>query len=61
MNKQKISNFLGLAQRAGRIISGEELVVKAIQDGKAKMVFLAHDAGPNFNQEEFRIKVIIIK
>ena len=35
MNKQKISNLLGLAQRAGRIISGEELVVKAIQDGKA--------------------------
>ena len=51
MNKQKISNLLGLAQRAGRIISGEELVVKAIQDGKAKLVFLAHDAGPNLTKK----------
>jgi len=51
LNKQKISNLLGLAQRAGRIISGEELVVKAIQDGKAKLVFLAHDAGPNLTKK----------
>ena len=51
MNKQKISNLLGLAQRAGRIISGEELVVKAIQDRKAKLVFLAHDAGPNLTKK----------
>ena len=28
-----------MLNRAGRIISGEELVVKAIQDGKAKLVF----------------------
>ena len=47
MNKQKLANLLGLAQRAGRIISGEELVVKAIQDKKAKLVFLANDAAPN--------------
>ena len=51
MNKQKISNLLGLAQRAGRIISGEELVVKAIQDQKAKLVFLAQDAGPNLTKK----------
>ena len=51
MNKQKISNLLGLAQRAGRSISGEELVVKAIQDGKVKLVFLAHDAGPNLTKK----------
>ena len=51
MNKQKISNLLGLAQRAGRIISGEELVVKSIQDQKAKLVFIAHDAGPNLTKK----------
>ena len=46
-----MSNLLGLAQRAGRIISGEELV-KAIQDGcKAKLVLLAHDAGPNLTKK----------
>ena len=39
MNKEKLANMLGLAQRAGRIISGEELTVKAIQEGKADLVF----------------------
>ncbi|EFN98636.1 ribosomal protein L7Ae/L30e/S12e/Gadd45 family protein [Streptococcus mitis SK564] len=27
------------------------MVVKAIQDGKAKLVFLAHDAGPNLTKK----------
>ncbi|EQC73205.1 ribosomal protein L7Ae family protein [Streptococcus sp. HSISM1] len=31
--------MLGLAQRAGKLISGEELVIKAIQEEKAKLVF----------------------
>lgn len=51
MNKQKVSNLLGLAQRAGKIISGEELVIKAIQEGKAKLVFLAEDAAPNLTKK----------
>ena len=51
MNKQKISNLLGLAQRAGKIISGEEMVVKAIQDQKVKLVFLAHDAASNLTKK----------
>ena len=51
MNKQKLANILGLAQRANRIISGEELVVRAIQDGKAKLVFLANDAAPNLTKK----------
>ena len=51
MNKQKVSNLLGLAQRAGKIISGEEMVVKAIQDRKVKLVFLAHDASPNLTKK----------
>ena len=51
MNKQKLANILGLAQRANRIISGEELVVRAIQDGKAKLVFLADDAAPNLTKK----------
>ena len=51
MNKQKLANILGLAQRANRIISGEELVVRVIQDGKAKLVFLANDAAPNLTKK----------
>ncbi|HEL2057965.1 TPA: YlxQ-related RNA-binding protein [Streptococcus suis] len=48
---QKILNLLGLAQRAGRLISGEELVVEAIQKKQAKLVYLAEDAGPNLRKK----------
>ncbi|WP_227984807.1 YlxQ-related RNA-binding protein [Streptococcus ruminantium] len=49
--KQKILNLIGLAQRAGRLISGEELVVEAIQKGQAKLVFLANDAAVNLSKK----------
>jgi ribosomal protein L7Ae-like RNA K-turn-binding protein len=45
MNKAKILNFLGLVMRAGKIITGESLVIEAIQARKAKLVFLASDSG----------------
>ncbi|HFI0255792.1 TPA: YlxQ-related RNA-binding protein [Streptococcus suis] len=48
---QKILNLLGLAQRAGRLVSGEDLVVEAIQKQQAKLVFLAADAGPNLSKK----------
>ena len=51
MNKQKITNLLGLAQRAGKIISGEEMVVKAIQRPESKAGILAHDAAPNLTKK----------
>ena len=51
MNKQKVSNLLGLAQRAGKIISGEEFVIKSVQEGKARLVFLADDAAPNLTKK----------
>ena len=52
MNKEiQILNLLGLAQRAGKVISGEDLVVKSIQERKAHLVFLAHDAGPNLTKK----------
>lgn len=51
MNKQALANLIGLAQRANRIISGEELVVKAIQDNKVRLIFLANDAGPNLSKK----------
>lgn len=47
MNKQKVLNLLGLAQRAGKLVTGEELVTKEIQAQKAKYVFVASDAGKN--------------
>ena len=48
---QQVLNLLGLAQRAGRLISGEELVVDAIRKGQVKLVFLAQDAGPNLTKK----------
>ena len=50
-NREQVLNLLGLAQRAGRIISGEDLVIKSIQEGKAQLVFLAHDAASNLTKK----------
>ena len=47
MNQPKWSSLLGLANRARKVISGEELVVKEIRGGKAKLVILSSDASPN--------------
>ncbi|MFC4735646.1 L7Ae/L30e/S12e/Gadd45 family ribosomal protein [Bacillus daqingensis] len=45
MISQKQLNLLGLMQRAGKLTTGEELVVKAVQAKKASAVVLAEDAG----------------
>ncbi|KGR92037.1 50S ribosomal protein L7 [Ureibacillus massiliensis 4400831 = CIP 108448 = CCUG 49529] len=47
MINEKLFQLLGLAARARKIISGEELVVKAIQTGNAKLILLASDASHN--------------
>ncbi|MFC4598984.1 YlxQ family RNA-binding protein [Cohnella hongkongensis] len=43
----KALSRLGLATRAGKLISGEEVVLKAIRSGEAKLVILAGDASEN--------------
>lgn len=50
-NRQRVLNLLGLAQRAGRLISGEELVVESIRSQKATLVFLANDAASNLSKK----------
>ncbi|MFS1663366.1 YlxQ-related RNA-binding protein [Streptococcus sp. zg-JUN1979] len=50
-NIEKLSHMIGLAQRAGRVISGEELVVKAIQTQKAQLIFLANDTKSNLSKK----------
>lgn len=47
MNKDQILQLLGLVRRANALVTGEELVVGAIRSKKAKLVFLASDAGKN--------------
>lgn len=47
MNAARWMSILGLANRARKIISGEELSIKEIQRGKAKLVLLSADASAN--------------
>ncbi|MBN2984038.1 MULTISPECIES: L7Ae/L30e/S12e/Gadd45 family ribosomal protein [Cohnella] len=44
MTTNKALSRLGLAMRAGKLASGEEIVQKAIRSGDAKLVLLAEDA-----------------
>jgi ribosomal protein L7Ae-like RNA K-turn-binding protein len=45
-NVEKIASLLGLAQKAGKIASGELAVEKAIKSGQAKLVIMATDCSP---------------
>lgn len=47
MNQSKAMSLLGLANRARKVISGEELVLKDIKSGRAKLVLLSKDASQN--------------
>lgn len=45
-NEQKKLNLIGLSFKAGKIVSGEDLVIKAMQQQKVKIVFVASDSSP---------------
>lgn len=47
MKQEGWISLLGLANRARKVISGEELSVKEVRGGKAKLVLLSKDASPN--------------
>lgn len=47
MNTQKALNLLGIATRAGKIVSGDGLTLTEIRNQNAKLVFVASDASPN--------------
>jgi ribosomal protein L7Ae-like RNA K-turn-binding protein len=47
MRSNQWMSLLGLANRARKIISGEELSVKEIRSGKARLVLLSADASEN--------------
>ncbi len=46
-NGNQVLSLLGLAARAGKIVSGEEMVIKGIQRDKVLFVILAEDSGEN--------------
>lgn len=43
----KLLSFLGLACRAGAVVSGEFATEKAVKEGKASLVIVAADASDN--------------
>ncbi len=43
----KLSGMLGLAMRAGKLACGEAKAADAVRGGKAVLLILATDAGPN--------------
>lgn len=47
MSDKKLISLLGLAQKAGKIASGELAVEKAIKSGKAKLLLIAQDSSDN--------------
>lgn len=44
---QRLRQRLGLCQRAGRLASGEEAVLKALKNGTARLVLVSEDASEN--------------
>ena len=47
MKPNKVFSMLGLAMKAGKVVSGEFSTEKAIKSGKAHMVIVAEDASDN--------------
>ena len=52
-NDKKILGTLGLAMKAGDVVSGEFMTEKAIRDGSACLVIVAEDASAN-TKKNFR-------
>lgn len=45
--KNKVITLLGFAQKSGKVLSGEYMVLEALKKGKAKIVLLAVDTSEN--------------
>ncbi|MBB3109435.1 ribosomal protein L7Ae-like RNA K-turn-binding protein [Paenibacillus phyllosphaerae] len=51
----KALSMLGMAMRAGKLVTGDETVLKNIRQGKAKLVIVAGDASEN-TKKKYRDK-----
>ncbi len=51
MKPDKVFSMLGLATKAGKVVSGEFSTAKAIKSGKAYLVIVAGDASANTKKE----------
>ena len=43
----KAYNLLGLMQRAGKLVTGEDLITKNLKNNKIKLLVIAEDCGVN--------------
>lgn len=50
-NNQAILNFLGIAKRANKIVSGENTLLSEIRNGKVHFLFIASDTGPSTSKK----------
>ena len=48
-NKEKVLSFLGLATRAGKIVSGDDSTLLDLKKGKVNLILIAEDASNNTN------------
>lgn len=47
INNKKIYSLLGLAQRAGKVASGEFMTERSVKEGTATLIIVAEDASDN--------------
>lgn len=47
MRQNKVLSLLGLATRAGKVVSGEFAAEKSVKNGSAALVLIAEDASAN--------------
>ena len=50
-----IRGFIGLIRKSGRLACGNHQVLNALQQGRAKAVIIAEDAGPSTSRKLTRI------
>ncbi len=58
-NKQAILNFIGIARRASKIVSGQDKLLSEIRNGKVHFLFIASDTG-QATQKNLQISLITI-
>ncbi|MNH34337.1 putative ribosomal protein YlxQ [compost metagenome] len=51
----KVFSSLGLAMRAGKLVTGDEIVLKSVRSSEARLVIVAKDASAN-THKKFRDK-----
>lgn len=47
----KLLSYLGLAMRAGKLVTGEEGAMGAVRSGEARLIIIAEDAGNHMRKQ----------